>query len=62
MPVGNWLLYAGVLILMLTVRSSERLAVSYGRAVTGTLVLTTCLGLVSRETPRSTYKTGVIQT
>ena len=25
-------------------------------------VLTTCLGLVSRETPKSTYKTGVIQT
>ncbi len=25
-------------------------------------ILTTCLGLVARETPKSTYKTGVIQT
>lgn len=46
MPVVNWLLYAGVLILMLTFRSSEHLAVAYGLAVTGTLVLTTCLFLV----------------
>lgn len=45
-PVVNWLLYVGVLILMLTFRSSEHLAVAYGLAVTGTLVLTTCLFLV----------------
>ena len=45
-PVVNWILYVGVLVLMVTFRSSEHLAVAYGLAVTATLCLTTCLFLV----------------
>ena len=45
-PGLNWLLFAGVVLLMLAFRSSERLATAYGLAVTGTLVLTTTLFLV----------------
>ncbi len=45
-PVVNWILYIGVLVLMVTFRSSEHLAVAYGLAVTATLCLTTCLYLV----------------
>ncbi len=39
----NWLLFAGVLLLMLTFRASERLATAYGVAVTLDLMLTTGL-------------------
>ena len=45
-PVVNWILYVGVIVLMVTFRSSEHLAVAYGLAVTATLCLTTCLFLV----------------
>ncbi len=45
-PVVNWLLFAGVLLLMVTFRSSSRLATAYGLAVTGTLLLTTTLFLI----------------
>ena len=38
-PAVNWLLFAGVLVLMLAFRSSQRLATAYGVAVTGTLLL-----------------------
>lgn len=41
----NWILYLGVLILILVFQSSERLATAYGLAVTGTLLLTTVLFL-----------------
>ncbi len=41
LPAINWLVFAGVLILMFTFRSSARLASAYGLAVTGTLLLTT---------------------
>ena len=34
-PAVNWLSFAGVMILMVTFRSSERLATAYGLAVTG---------------------------
>jgi KUP system potassium uptake protein len=45
-PAVNWLLMAGVLILMVTFGSSASLATAYGLAVTGTLLLTTALFLV----------------
>lgn len=42
-PMINWLVFAGVLLLMLTFRESGRLATAYGVAVTATLLLTTAL-------------------
>jgi KUP system potassium uptake protein len=45
-PAVNWLLFGGVLVLMLTFRSSEKLATAYGLAVTGTLMLTSTLFLI----------------
>jgi KUP system potassium uptake protein len=45
-PAVNWLLFAGVLLLMLLFRSSSRLATAYGLAVTGTFLLTTTLFLI----------------
>jgi len=45
-PAVNWLLFAGVLVLMVTFRSSSKLATAYGLAVTGTLILTTTLFLI----------------
>jgi KUP system potassium uptake protein len=45
-PVVNWLLFAGVLVLMLLFRSSSKLATAYGLAVTGTFLLTTTLFLI----------------
>ncbi|HEY0813053.1 MAG TPA: potassium transporter Kup [Pseudonocardia sp.] len=42
-PAVNWLLFGGVVVLMLVFRSSNRLATAYGLAVTGTLLLTTTL-------------------
>ncbi len=45
-PAVNWLLFGGVLLIMVSFRSSEKLATAYGLAVTGTLVLTTSLFLI----------------
>ena len=45
-PAVNWLLFAGVLLLMFAFRSSNKLATAYGLAVTGTLILTTTLFLI----------------
>ncbi len=45
-PALNWLLFAGVLVLMLVFESSNKLATAYGLAVTGTLILTTTLFLM----------------
>ncbi len=45
-PAVNWLLFAGVLLLMVSFRSSNKLATAYGLAVTGTLLLTTTLFLI----------------
>jgi KUP system potassium uptake protein len=45
-PAVNWILFGGVLALMLGFRSSERLATAYGVAVTATLIITTVLFLV----------------
>jgi KUP system potassium uptake protein len=49
-PAINWLLFAGVLLLMFGFRSSGRLATAYGVAVTGTLLITTGLFLVVART------------
>ena len=45
-PAVNWLLFGGVLILILVFRSSSRLADAYGLAVTGTFILTSALFLL----------------
>ncbi len=45
-PAVNWLLFGGVLVLMLSFGSSSKLATAYGLAVTGTLILTTTLFLI----------------
>jgi KUP system potassium uptake protein len=49
-PAINWLLFAGVLVLMFGFRSSNKLATAYGVAVTGTLLITTALFLVVART------------
>ena len=46
LPVINWLLLVGVLILVFGFRSSSAMAAAYGIAVTGTMVVTTCLAFV----------------
>jgi len=46
MPVVNWLLLVGVLILVMGFRSSSAMAAAYGIAVTGTMVVTTCLAFI----------------
>jgi KUP system potassium uptake protein len=45
-PAVNWLLFGGVLVLMVVFGSSDRLATAYGLAVTGTLLLTTTLFVI----------------
>ena len=45
-PAVNWLLFGGVLLLMVSFRSSSKLATAYGLAVTGTFLLTTTLFLI----------------
>jgi KUP system potassium uptake protein len=46
MPRVNWLLLAGVLLLVLLFRSSSALASAYGIAVTGTMVVTAILAFI----------------
>ena len=45
-PAINWLLFVGVIALLLIFQSSERLATAYGLAVTGTFLMTTSLFLM----------------
>lgn len=45
-PAVNWLLFGGVMLLLMIFRSSERLATAYGLAVTGTFLMTTGLFLM----------------
>jgi KUP system potassium uptake protein len=45
-PIINWLLLAGVLVLVLAFESSAKLAFAYGTAVTGTIITTTVLFFV----------------
>ncbi|WP_222436087.1 potassium transporter Kup [Rubripirellula reticaptiva] len=42
-PVVNWLMFAGVVALVLSFRTSENLAAAYGMAVTTTMVITSVL-------------------
>ncbi|WP_145216176.1 potassium uptake protein [Planctomycetes bacterium TBK1r] len=42
-PVVNWLMFAGVVALVLAFRTSDHLAAAYGMAVTTTMVITTVL-------------------
>jgi KUP system potassium uptake protein len=49
-PAVNWLLFIGVLTLIVAFRSSSKLATAYGLAVTGTLLLTTTLFLIHAST------------
>ncbi len=46
LPVINWLLLFGVLVLVFAFRNSSAMAAAYGIAVTGTMVVTTCLAFV----------------
>lgn len=46
LPRVNWVLFAAVLLVVLTFGSSARLATAYGVAVTGTFLITTTLLLV----------------
>ncbi len=48
-PVVNWMLFIGVLALLLLFGSSEHLATAYGLAVTGTFLITTTLFLIYAE-------------
>jgi KUP system potassium uptake protein len=45
MPSVNWLLLAGVIVLVLAFKTSSNLAVAYGIAVTGTMVVTAVLAM-----------------
>jgi KUP system potassium uptake protein len=45
-PAINWLLLFGVWLLVVQFRSSSAMASAYGIAVTGTMVVTTCLAFV----------------
>lgn len=45
-PAMNWLLAFGVLMLILGFKNSSDMAAAYGIAVTGTMVVTTCLAFI----------------
>ena len=42
-PIANWALMVAVILLVLTFQASTNLAAAYGLAVTGTMLITTCL-------------------
>ncbi|MDO7843866.1 potassium transporter Kup [Sphingomonas immobilis] len=46
LPSINWMLLAGVLTLVVQFRTSASMAAAYGIAVTGTMVVTTCLAYI----------------
>jgi len=46
LPSVNWLLLAGILILVVQFQTSSAMAAAYGIAVTGTMVVTTCLAYI----------------
>ncbi|MFA5963696.1 MAG: potassium transporter Kup [Sphingomonas sp.] len=46
LPAINWLLLVGVLVLVVQFRNSSAMAAAYGIAVTGTMVVTTCLAYI----------------
>lgn len=45
-PAMNWMLAIGVLVLILGFKNSSDMAAAYGIAVTGTMVVTTCLAFI----------------
>ena len=45
-PLINWLLLGGVIMLTLGFKTSTAMAAAYGIAVTGTMVITTCLAFI----------------
>jgi KUP system potassium uptake protein len=49
-PAVNWLLFGSVVVLIVSFRSSTRLATAYGLAVTGTFLITTALFLTVAAT------------
>ncbi|MBD2759676.1 potassium transporter Kup [Yimella sp. cx-573] len=49
-PAINWLLFGGVVVLMLSFKSSERLAAAYGVAVTSMFIITTIMVLLLAST------------
>jgi KUP system potassium uptake protein len=46
LPAINWMLFLGVVLLVVQFGSSSAMASAYGIAVTGTMVMTTCLAFV----------------
>ena len=46
LPIVNWVVLIGVMILVFGFRTSSSMAAAYGIAVTGTMVVTTCLAFV----------------
>ncbi|WP_374944205.1 potassium transporter Kup [Sphingomonas sp.] len=46
LPAVNWLLLIGVLVLVIQFKTSSAMAAAYGIAVTGTMVVTTCLAYI----------------
>ncbi|TPG16724.1 potassium transporter Kup [Sphingomonas koreensis] len=46
LPAVNWLLMVGVLMLIVEFRTSSNMAAAYGIAVTGTMLVTTCLAYI----------------
>jgi KUP system potassium uptake protein len=46
LPAINWLLLIGVLMLIVQFRTSSNMAAAYGIAVTGTMLVTTCLAYI----------------
>ena len=49
LPAVNWVLFAGVITLLLIFQHSSKLATAYGLAVTGTFLITTVLFLIHAE-------------
>lgn len=54
-PFMNWAMFAGVVWLVLTFKTSTNLAAAYGIAVTGTMIITTILAY---EVSRKSWKWG----
>jgi KUP system potassium uptake protein len=46
MPQVNWLLLAGVIVLMLAFASSTRLAAAYGISITGEMLMSSCMAFI----------------
>ena len=46
LPSVNWLLLTGIIVLVIQFRTSSAMAAAYGIAVTGTMVVTTCLAYI----------------